>query len=130
MKHVLCAVMGLAFLSLFGCTSEVSDDARPEPEAPPVLTAELAKQALLEMIRRENNDHWLKWATDAIDVPPTALENDAYHWSFLRFNTRTATYTFSTGGLCITTFDGEFNLAGTQWTATSPRAISIACKKE
>jgi hypothetical protein len=133
-EFLLFAFAGVALTVLAGCSSQT--DQPPSAVQEEKLTPELAKEALLEMMRSKPGKD-LGWSKGNIpdEMAKMKIEEDEDGWhawtGAFRFNTSKAIYTFVVrpkpgAQACVFEYKGSFVNKDGRWSATPPELVSTA----
>jgi hypothetical protein len=135
------AVLFFCLVAVAGCAKNTSarggdTTSKEGNNAPPttrILTPELAKQALLEMLRSEHNELWDENRLEKMSKMEITKEADGwYAWTgAFKFNPAKAHYTLTIrpapdARACTFEYDGSFVNNDNRWVASSPHLVGTA----
>ncbi len=113
-----------------GCAVEEQQQA-----APPALTGQHARDALVAMLRTRPqseiefvNTHFATIQPDDLALAPVEEREDgSCRIGMFWIDLRRARYDITFGGGCRFDYSGSFKLKGTAWVASPPRFESVGC---
>ena len=97
----------------------------------PELTPEVARAALIEMVRSDSRKDLKDFPLEKyLDSPAEKPPYGEWHWGFFDFDLQSKKYDYCVSrGRCDFNYEGTFELRGGRWLATPPQCTSIAMSR-